>query len=178
MGLGALLAASLLFPVLASAQGPLIYGYVSSYPSQSGAVSSNEVAWLNRYHANYVQFYDFQWKHHWPLAGTVSSPAASWKDIANRTNYGQTIRDLIAACHGFGMKAMAYNLLYGGYADYASDGGGVSTQWGLYNSPGGTQWSNSLPGGWATSALMMFNPSNSLWQNYIFSRENDLFNHQ
>jgi dextranase len=169
------LAMALVVPLAACAQGPLVYGYLSRYPSQSATASSNEVAWLYQYHVNYVQFYDWQWRHHWPLAGTVASPAASWGDIANRTIYGQTVNDFIAACHGYGMKAMSYNLLYGAYANYAVDGSGVSPQWGLYNSPGGAQWSFAMPGGWATSALVMFNPSNSLWQNYIFSRENDMF---
>src|ERR1043166_8241779 len=169
------LVVTLIVPLVTRAQGPLIYGYLSRYPLQSATVSSNEVTWLHQYHVNYVQFYDWQWKHHWPLAGTVASPAASWGDIANRTIYGQTVNDLLAACHAYGIKAMAYNLLYGAYANYAIDGSGVSPQWGLYNSAGGSQWSITMPGGWATSALVMFNPSNSLWQNYLFSRENDMF---
>ncbi len=169
------IACLIVLPLTLFAQGPLIYGYLSYYPAQSTATSSNEVAWLNRYHVNYVQFYDWQWKQHWPLAGTVASPAASWNDLANRTNYRQTVNDFISACHAYGMKAMAYNLMYGAYANYASDGSGVSAQWGLYNTAGGTQWSAAMPGGWATPALGMFNPSNRLWQNYIFSRENDMF---
>lgn len=166
---------SLVSPLSSWAQGPLIYGYLSYFPSQPAATSSNEVAWLNRYHVNYVQFYDWQWKHHWPLAGSVTNPATSWNDIANRTNYRQTVNDFIDACRALGMKAMAYNLLYGAFADYLSDGSGVSGQWGLYNSAGGSQWSVAMPGGWATSALVMFNPSNTLWQSYLFSRENEMF---
>jgi len=162
------------------AQGPLVYGYLSRFPSQSSAASSNQVAWLNKYHINYVQFYDWQWKHHIPLAGTVGSPAASWSDIANRATYRQTVNDYISACHVFGMKAMAYNLLYGAYGNYASDGSGVSAQWGLYNTASGgsgAQWTLSLPAGWAggSGALAMFNPSNSLWQSYIFAKENEMF---
>jgi dextranase len=169
------LAATLMVPLVSRAQGPLIYGYLSHYPAQSSAVSSNEVAWLHQYHINYVQFYDWQSRHHWPLAGTVASPAANWGDIANRTTYRQTVNDLLASCHMYGMKAMAYNLLYGAYANYATDGSGVNPEWGLYDSAGGAQWSVSMPGGWATSALVMFNPDNSLWQNYLFNRENDMF---
>jgi hypothetical protein len=86
--------AMLMIPLVSSAQGPLIYGYLSRYPSQSAVVSSNEVAWLDQYHVNYVQFYDWQWKHHWPLAGTVASPAASWGDIANRMLGRQWANDL------------------------------------------------------------------------------------
>ena len=157
------------------AQGPLIYGYLSYFPSQTAATSSNEVAWLNQYHVNYVQFYDWQWQQHRPLAGTVASPASSWNDIANRTNDRQTVNDFISACHANGMKAMAYNLLYGAYPSYTNDHSGVSADWGLYNSAAGSQWSEALPGGWAAPALMMFNPSNHLWQDYLFGRENEMF---
>lgn len=167
-------------PISLIAQGPLIYGYVSRFPSQSTATSSNQVAWLNKYHVNYVQFYDWQWKHHIPLAGSVASPASAWSDLANRTNYRQTVNDYIAGCQSYGMKAMAYNLLYGAYVNYATDGSGVSAQWGLYNNASGgsgTQWTASLPATWAggSGALAMFNPSNSLWQSYIFARQNEMF---
>lgn len=177
--LGAFLLAvyPLILPLTLLAQRPVIYGYLSKFPSQSSATSSNTIAWMAKYHINYVQFYDWQWKQHIPLAGTVQSPAASWLDIANRTIYRQTVLDMIDACHAKGMFAMNYNLLYGAYGNYQSDGSGVSSQWGLYNSPGGSQWTVSLPAGWAggSGSLAMFNPANTNWQNYIFSRENDAF---
>lgn len=177
--LGAFLLAiyPLILPMTLLAQRPVIYGYLSKFPSQSSATSSNTIAWMAKYHINYVQFYDWQWKQHIPLAGTVQSPAASWSDIANRTIYRQTVMDMIDACHANGMLAMNYNLLYGAYGNYQSDGSGVSSQWGLYNSPGGSQWTVGLPASWAggSGALAMFNPANTNWQNYLFNRENDVF---
>ena len=155
------------------AQGPLIYGYLSNFPSQSTALSSSEVAWMNQYHINYVQFYDWQWKHHVPLAGTVQNPAASWQDLSGRTNYRQTILDMINACHNYGMKAMNYNLLYGALAGYGQDGSEVNYQWGLWDTSAGcngSQWSVS-----AFSTIYMFNPADTGWQNYLFNRENDVF---
>ncbi len=158
------------------AQGPLIYGYLSQFPEQSSTVSSDKVEWLNRYHVNYVMFYDWQNKHHWPLAGTVTNPAAFWKDIANRTNYRQTVNDYIAACHKDGMKAMNYNLLYGAWSGYGEDDSGVDFKWGLWMQKDGTdQWNTSLPSGWAAEKLFYFNPADTNWQNYIFGRERDVF---
>ncbi len=161
----------------ASAQGPLIYGYVSSFGQQSAATSQADMDWLASYHVNDVQFYDWQWKQNVPLAGTLQAPAASWSDIAGRTNYRQTVQALIAACHADGMKAMNYNLIYGAWAGYGQDGSGVSYTWGLwYGSSGTQQWSDSLPAGWSTPTLYMFNPADPNWQSYIFSREADALN--
>ena len=111
--------------------GPVIYGYLSKFPSQSSTTSSNEVAWMAKYHINYVQFYDWQWKHHVPLAGTVTNPASSWTNIANVTNYRQIVQDMISACHSNGMYAMEYNLMYGAWAGYGQDGSGVDSNWAL-----------------------------------------------
>ena len=155
--------------------GPVIYGYLSKFPSQSSTTSSNEVAWMAKYHINYVQFYDWQWKHHVPLAGTVTSPATSWSNVANLTCYRQTVQDMISACHSNGMYAMEYNLMYGAWAGYGQDGSGVNSNWSLLTSINGPQWSISMPAGWATSAIYIFNPGNTNWQNYLFSRENDMF---
>ena len=163
-------------PVSLLAQGPLIYGYLSECPAQSAAVSAQKVEWLNRYHVNYVQFYDWQWKHHKPLAGTVEKPAESWKDIDNRTLCRQTVNDYIAACHAHGMKAMNYNLMNGAWSGYGEDGSGVDYRWGLWTKSDGTaQAGIAMPGGWAADNIFFFNPGNADWQNYIFGREKEVF---
>ena len=163
-------------PLSLVAQGPLIYGYLSDCPAQSAAVSAQKVEWLNRYHVNYVQFYDWQWKHHQPLAGTVEKPAESWKDIDNRTLCRQTVNDYIAACHAHGMKAMNYNLMNGAWSGYGEDGSGVDYRWGLWTKSDGTaQACVAMPGGWAAENIFYFNPGNADWQNYIFGREKEVF---
>ena len=163
-------------PLSLLAQGPLIYGYLSECPAQSAAVSAQKVEWLNRYHVNYVQFYDWQWKHHQPLAGTVEKPAESWKDIDNRTLCRQTVNDYIAICHAHGMKAMNYNLMNGAWSGYGEDGSGVDYRWGLWTKSDGTaQAGIAMPGGWAAENIFFFNPGNAGWQNYIFGREKEVF---
>jgi dextranase len=124
---------------------------------------------------NYVQFYDWQWKHHVPLAGAVTNPATSWTNVANLTCYRQTVQDMISACHSNGMYAMEYNLMYGAWAGYGQDGSGVDSNWALLRSINGPQWSINMPSGWATPTIYIFNPGNTNWQNYLFGRENDVF---
>ncbi len=150
------------------------YGFVSAYgDNYSSALIASR---LNDYHINLVQFYDWQWKHHWPLSGTVSAPSASWQDVANRTNYRHTVLDLLSAAHGYGMAGMNYNLLYGAWNGYGQDGSGVDYHWGLWTQTNCTsQDYYALPSGWQASDIYLFNPGDSNWQSYIFGRESDAF---
>lgn len=152
------------------------YGYLSRFPKQDGKTTESNVESLSRYQINALQFYDWQFKHHAPLAGTPENPAAEWTDIGNRVTSGDTIRAYIDAAHKRGMAAMNYNLLYGAYDDYETDGSGVKKEWGLYAAPGGeSQDSIPLPDGWATPKLDLFDPGNPDWQKHLLERERDAF---
>ena len=106
------------------------YGFVTNYgDNYLQTLMTNR---LNLYHLDGVQFYDWEWKHHVPLAGTVSSPATSWVDIGEDTNYMHSVQTLISDVHANSAVAMDYNLIYGAWAGYGSDGSGVNYQWGLW----------------------------------------------
>lgn len=147
------------------------YGFLSEYPAQSRATSQNTIRLLNDYHLNGLQFYDWQLKHHRPLAGTAAAPADSWGDIAGRPTSRRTVLDLLAAAHGRGMAAMNYNLLYGAWSGYDRDG--VDRRWGLWNKDGTHQDRLPLPGGWATPFLYLFNPADPGWQRYLLIGKKD-----
>lgn len=149
------------------------YGFLSEYPAQPRATSQNTIRLLNDYHLNGLQFYDWQFKHHRPLAGTAAAPADSWGDIAGRPTSRRTVLDLLAAAHGRGMAAMNYNLLYGAWSGYDRDG--VDRRWGLWNKDGTHQDSLPLPAGWATPFLYLFNPGDPAWQRFLFGQEAQVF---
>ena len=150
------------------------YGFVSDYPKMTRAQMRQELEALNAYHIDGLQFYDWQWKHDVPLKGTVAHPAASWHDIAGRTNYRQTVLGLIQEGHRLHMESFNYNLLYGAWAGYQKDG--VKASWGLYSDNGGNlQVSVGMPGGWSTNAIDVFNPANPGWRNYILKQEAKVF---
>ncbi len=153
------------------------YGYVADYPSTMSSADAYHDMWLlKNYHIDGVQFYDWQWKHHVPLAGSTTSPASSWENINGSTNYASAVNNYIDAAHAYGMSAMNYNLLYGAFAGYGEDGSGVDYNWGLWVQNNGTdQWNISMPSGWATSNIYIFDPGNSGWKNYIYNREKDVF---
>lgn len=143
------------------------YGYLSVY---TGGLDTEAVlAQLNRYHLNGLQFYDWQWKQHMPCP-----PTQNWNDIADRPVSGATVHALIDAAHQRGMKAMFYDLAYGAFSDYDTDGSGVRTDWGIFHSSTtatkATQASFPLPSTWSTDRLYLFDPGNKDWQQHIFAQ--------
>lgn len=150
------------------------YGYITNFDQLSETEIDDTIEELNRYHLNGLQFYDWQYKHHQPLAGTVEKPAEKWKDIANRDIYFDTVMGYIDSAHEKGMKAMNYNLLFGSYLLGENDG--VKQEWGLYkDSKNEKQDGHPLPNTWATSKIVLENPANEEWQNYIFAKEKEVF---
>ncbi|MGD9899955.1 MAG: glycoside hydrolase family 66 protein, partial [Calditrichaceae bacterium] len=149
------------------------YGFLSWYPYLDQASVDGTIEELNRYHINGIQYYDWHYKHHLPLKGTPDNPAYTWPDIANRTNYFATIKRYIDTGHEHGMKAMAYNLLYGAYEDAQNDG--VQDEWRLFKDTFHSDPDfHDLPDTWA-SDIYLIDPSNPAWKNYIFDKMSDVF---
>lgn len=149
------------------------YGYLSQFGPQARAVTENEIRQLCEYHLNSLQFYDWQFRHEKPLAGTAKAPADSWKDLALRPTSRQTILDFLDAAHTDGMVAFNYNLCYGAWSGYGDEG--VDYRWGLWRRDHTNQDSLPMPGGWATPAIYLFNPADPGWQHYLFREEYKAF---
>jgi len=150
------------------------YGFVASYDrSKTQAVIDGEMAFLNRCHINGIQFYDWHYKHHWPLGGTRSQLLETYTDIANREIVTDVVKRYIETQHRYGMKAMFYNLCYGALADAASDG--VSEQWYLYKQTGHTD-KDVLPlsNSWKSN-IYLLNPENVDWQKYLSERNDEVY---
>lgn len=149
-------------------------GFLSQYGQMSQADINNVMSGLNRLHMNWVQFQDWEWKHHLPLAGTPENPADSWKDIANRTNYRSTVQGYIRAAKSFNMKTLSYNLCYGALNDAAADG--VSEEWYLFSDKSHTNKDVfQLPSPPFKSWIFFVNPANTDWQNYLIRRNDDMY---
>ncbi len=149
-------------------------GFLSYYGQMSQQQIHNVMANLNRLHINWVQFQDWEYKHHLPLAGTPSNPAASWKDIANRTNYKETVQGYIREAKGFNMKTLSYNMIYGALNDAAADG--VNDQWYMYQDQQHQKKQViQLPQPPFKSDIFFLDPSNTGWQNYIAAKTKEAF---
>jgi dextranase len=149
------------------------YGFLSTFSPMSPGTTNAIINNLNRHHINGIQFYDWHHEHHDPLLGTAEAPAASWPDIATRTNYLSTVEDYINAAHSRNMMAMSYNLAYGAWNSGPSDG--VQQEWYLYKDRSHQQKDfHDLPSSWA-SDIFVLNAGNSAWQNYIAEKTIEAF---
>jgi dextranase len=133
----------------------------------------NNINTMNRYHINGIQFYDWMYDHHRPLAGTVEQPAESWPDIMARPTYRSTIDGYISAAHDKGMKAMFYNLLFGALKNAAVDG--VKEEWYLYKDTHHGEKDNLYLAPPFRSSIYLTNPANVEWQNYMIQRTKDVY---
>lgn len=145
-------------------------GFLSSY----GNMSRNEIQTvlddLNRYHINYVQFQDWHWKHHHPLAGSATQPMDSWTDIISRNCYRTTVQSYIDGAHARGMATLFYNLAYGVLEDYENDG--VSREWLIYTDKNHSTIDVHPLGSPFKSSIYLANPGNTEWQAYL-RQQND-----
>lgn len=150
------------------------YGFLSDF----GQLSDNEIedvmSFLNRCHINGIQFYDWLYKHHHPLAGTASNPSTQWRDISNRDVYKSTVTKYIASAHDRNMKAMFYNLLFGAWSAAAADG--VQEPWYLFKDDQHDQKDrHSLPQPPFLSDIFLVNPGNADWVDYLVNEHNKVY---
>ena len=149
-------------------------GFVSAYGPLSSEYMSAVMGNLNRYHMNVVQFQDWEYKHHLPLAGSITSPSSSWNDIANRTNTMATVKGYIDLAHSYDMKTLSYNLIYGALDNAAADG--VDDKWYMYQDQQHTiKEVFPLPHPLFKSDIYFLDPSNAGWQNYIAAKTKEAY---
>jgi dextranase len=99
------------------------YGFVCDFsPARKNIAETIET--LNRYHLNGLQFYDWQYRH-----DTLVPPQDDYSDPLGRPLSLRTVRDLIAAAHVHGMKAMPYLAIYAASAAFWKS----HPEWALYD---------------------------------------------
>lgn len=149
------------------------YGFLSVFGQLSNNYMDSVMNNLSRLHINGLQFYDWDYEHHQPLAGTVSNPAANWKDIASRDSYKSTVDYYISSSHAHNMNAMSYNLCYGALDDASADG--VSDTWYMYKDQNHqTKYVLNLEAPFK-SKIYLLDPSNTSWQQYIAGKTKDMY---
>lgn len=151
------------------------YGFLSSFGNMSSDAVNSVISRLNRLHINGVQFQDWHWKHHWPLAQdkATGEPLETYLDIASRTTYFSTIQEYISSIHSFGMKAIFYNLCFGALDDAAQDG--VKEEWYLFKDSGRGSKDMHPLGAPFKSSIYLTDPSNSEWQSYLGEKTDDVY---
>ena len=148
-------------------------GFLSAYGNMPGNEIQTILDELNRYHINYVQFQDWHWKHHHPLAGSATQPMDSWTDIISRNCYRTTVQSYIDGAHARGMLTLFYNLGYGCLEDFATDN--VSREWLLYTDRNHTKMDNHPLGSPFKSAIYLANMHNPEWRDYLRARNDEVY---
>lgn len=150
------------------------YGFVATFGGdKTKSKTTKEMAFLNRFHINGVQFQDWHNCHDWPLGGTRDNIETTYKDIANRTIYTRSIKNYIDAQHSLGMKSIFYNLCFGALDGYADRG--VKEEWFIYTDKNHQNKDfHDLPDTWK-SDIYVVNPGNKEWQQYLADRNDDVY---
>jgi dextranase len=149
------------------------YGFLSEYGQLSDAQMNGVIDNLTKYHINGLQFYDWMYRQHKPLAGTVSDPMPFWNDIINRQNYKSTVEGYIGLAHQKNMKAMFYNLAFGVLNDY--DPAQITPQMFLYKDAGHSVKDRHELGPPFISSIYLTDPANSNWLGYLAQQNDDVY---
>ncbi|MGN7178227.1 glycoside hydrolase family 66 protein [Cytobacillus sp. SAFR-174] len=148
------------------------YGFLSDFGEIPIEEMEDVISRLNRYHINGLQFYDWHYEHQEPLKMENGSPAGHWQDVANREVSFNTIKQYIDLAHQKNMKAMSYNLLYGSFENR-----GLPQEWLLFKDPNQTLIdAHPLPDDWKSN-IMIMNPTNPWWQDYIIEKHHNVYEH-
>jgi len=145
------------------------YGYVWDFTEN--ADPPKMMAELNRYHINGIQFYDWQYRHHQPVAPDLNG----WTDWSGRLIDGRKLRACLTAAHQFGMACMAYNMIYAANRTYLHDGSGVQPAWRLVKANGQDFTCDMDAALGDVGILQYFNLCNPDWQRYLFAKQNEVF---
>ena len=91
-----------------------IMGFLGNFgPDINQDQMNSIVKQLNRFHVNYVQFYDWYDRDDTPLRIVDGKPEQNWIDFMKRPTSFNTVKNYIDVVHNYGMQAMFYNLIYG-----------------------------------------------------------------
>ena len=149
------------------------YGFLADFGNVADAKMSQVIQNLNKYHINGIQFYDWHYRHHQPLAGTVEQPATQWNDIANRTIYKNTVEQYIKLAHDYNMKAMFYNLNYGVVEDY--DKSKLPSSIFLYEDKAATKINQFTLSSPFIGNILFVDPANKTWLDFMKTQTADVY---
>lgn len=102
------------------------YGFLSDFYTRDKG-DEEDVKSLCKFHLNLVQFYDWMYRHN-----DLIPPTPEYMDLMGRKMDFDVVKEKIAFCHRYGMKAIAYGAIYAASIEFFNE----HKEWGLYNSSG------------------------------------------
>lgn len=159
-----------------------IYGFLSGFTPNLSSNQMQEITKrLNRFHVNYVQFYDWYDRDDTPLRIVNGQPEQQWKDFMNRDVSFNKVKSYIDLVHDYGMQAMFYNLIYGSQLGIPSSNDNnlnwtnpnLTKEMFLYKNKDLTEYAGENHGGKLSITYM--NPLNGAWGDYIAGQANVVY---
>lgn len=149
------------------------YGFLSKFGDVAPSRIASVIANLNRYHINGLQYYDWMYDHHHPLAGTPDHPDTEWPSIIGDNCELDVVKGYIEEAHRCNMASMFYDLCYG-VLEWAEEDG-VSPSWNLYKDAGARNRDFHPLGAPFRSNIYLVNPGNEGWLDYFAARVNEVY---
>lgn len=149
------------------------YGFLSKFGNVAPSKRASVIANLNRYHINGIQYYDWMYDHHHPLAGTPEHPDPDWPSIIGDLCEREVVQGYIDEAHQYNMASMFYDLCYG-VLEWAEEDG-VSPSWNLYKEAAARNRDYHPLGAPFRSNIYLVNPGHPGWLDYFASRVDEVY---
>ena len=149
------------------------YGFLSKFGNVVPSKRASVIANLNRYHINGLQYYDWMYDHHHPLAGTPQDPDSEWPSIIGDLCEKEVVQGYIEEAHKYNMASMFYDLCYGVLSWAEEDG--VNPSWYLYKEPSAQNRDFHPLSAPFRSSIYLVDPGNAGWLDYFSARVDEVY---
>lgn len=112
------------FDVVSDWRKSMRYGFLSDFNIVESGITT-DVEYLRKLHVNVVQFYDWMYRH-----DDLVPPQSEFRDLMNRELSLNVVKEKIALCRMYGMKAIAYGAVYAASREFYE----AHKEWALYDS--------------------------------------------
>ncbi|MBQ3765502.1 MAG: glycoside hydrolase family 66 protein [Bacteroidales bacterium] len=149
------------------------YGFLSKFGNVAPSKRESVIANLNRYHINGLQYYDWMYDHHHPLAGTPDNPDLDWPSIIGDLCEKDVVQGYIEEAHKYNMASMFYDLCYG-VLEWAEEDG-VSPSWFIYKDSSHRNRDYHPLSAPFRSNIYLVNPGHEGWLGYFADRVDEVY---
>lgn len=149
------------------------YGFLSKFGGVAPSKRESVIANLNRYHINGIQYYDWMYDHHHPLAGTPQNPDPDWPSIIGDNCEMDVVKGYIEEAHKYNIASMFYDLCYG-VMEWAEEDG-VSPSWYIYKDSGAKNRDYHPLSAPFRSNIYLVDPGNPGWLDYFSDRVDEVY---
>jgi dextranase len=113
------------FDVVSNHRQAIRYGFLSDFDTKDAGC--DDVMTLRKYHINYVQYYDWSYRH-----DELVGPTERYSDMMGKPVDLNVVKEKIAACKRMGMKSLGYGAVYAASRNFFEK----HPDWGFYTSAG------------------------------------------